>query len=128
VFETTAKSMLCMYMLPFHSRFDDMRVDVLQREAQAAHMRHADEVSDLQAQLVLAQQEAAAAVEALERHRAEQVRNAEQLRAAVVDSQQVHRRLPPVTLLCRRSTRCNPVGCSESCVQSVNMTHAQQLC
>ena len=71
--------------------------------------------ADLRAQLAAAQaaaeaaqQEAAAAAEALERHQAKQAHNAEQLRVAVVESQQVRShiasRLCFCSMLVRRSS------------------------
>jgi hypothetical protein len=72
-----------------------------QKEAQDAEERHASVAADLRVQLTAAQaaaeaaqQEAAAAAEALERHQAKQAHNAEQLRTAIVESQQVRRHAP----------------------------------
>lgn len=73
----------------------------MQKEAQDAEERHARVAADLRAQLAAAQavaeaaqQEAAVAAEALQRHQAKQAHNAEQLRVAVVESQQVRRHAP----------------------------------
>lgn len=86
--------------------------------------------ADLRAQLAAAQasaeaaqEEAAAAAEALERHQAKQAHNAEQLRAAVVESQQVRSHITSQLQFCSMLVRHSntdatqklPTGCFKTC-------------
>ena len=87
--------------------------------------------ADLRAQLAAAQavaeaaqQDAAVAAEALERHQTKQAHNAEQLRAAVVESQQVRSHITSQLYFCsmllwhvthRFATQTPQTGCSETC-------------
>ena len=109
----------------------------LQKEARDAEERHSSVAADLRAQLAAAQasaeaaqEEAAAAAEALERHQAKQAHNAEQLRAAVVESQQVRGHITSQPQFCSMLVRHPNTDATQTlkhCRQGV-LRHAMAGC